>query len=298
MNLKTSSLLSAILAATAVPCFAAVTLPFSEDFDAATVTNDVAGTTANTTDFTYTTQAAQGGWTVDGTTGGELQLRVNGGRDASLGGGSTYVGSAAVTVDDPIDIGFTMTTDLVFPTDGLFSSSAGDVYLAVGATDLNRNFFIGNEGLDTAGYAIGITQDSFGNFGDAEATLRLLVNGVEVDTLLINAPGTEVGDSAIGDFIGASLQLTLAGTPDGLGGLDLVGTLADLDAGTSIQVSANVAAADLATGDQAGLRIAVTSNNDYGFNADNIELTLIPEPGAAALTILGGMAALTARRNK
>lgn len=258
----------------------AVPTPFLETFDDAT------------TDFTFFSQATAGGFTV---TGGELNLLVDDGRSALFGGGDTYVAAASLTVDDSINAGFTLSADIIFPSDAQFANTRGDVYLAAGGTDLADNPFLPSEGLVDAGYAIGITQDSFGGFSDVDSTLRLFANGVELDTLKINEAETTVGDSVIGDFVGEPLRLTLTGVDDGLGGLDLTGTLANTSTSDSISVSGNVASADLALGDLAGVRVRMGSANDYEFNLDNFSVAVVPEPGSIALLILGGSVVMTRR---
>ncbi|MEO0515296.1 MAG: PEP-CTERM sorting domain-containing protein [Planctomycetota bacterium] len=263
-----------------LPAIAAPT-PFVETFDDAT------------TDFTFISQASSGGFTV---AGGELNLFVNGGRSATFGGGDTYIAAASVAIDDPINPGFTLTADLTFPNDGQFANTRGDVYLAAGGTDLADNPFLPSEGLVDAGYAIGITQDTLGGFSDVDSSLRLFANGVELDSLKINETDTAVGDSVIGDFIGQPLQLTLTGVDDGLGGLTLTGTLLNTNTTDSISVTGNVAAADLALGDQAGIRVRMETGNDYEFNLDNFGLTVVPEPGSMALCLLSGSLMLARRR--
>ncbi|MEO0965304.1 MAG: PEP-CTERM sorting domain-containing protein [Planctomycetota bacterium] len=274
---------SALIGAASIGLSAeAAPTPFLETFD------------DTVTDFTFLSQAATGGFTV---VGGELNLLVDGGRSALFGGGSTYIAAASVPIDDSVNAGFTMSADIVFPSDSQFANTIGDVYLVAGGTDLTDNPFLPSEGLVDAGYAIGITQDSFGGFDDVDSTLRLFANGVELNTLKINETDTAVGDSVIGDFVGEPLRLTLTGVDDGLSGLILTGTLLNTNTNDSISVSGSVADADLAPGNLAGIRVRMGSANDYEFNLDNFGVTVVPEPSSIALLLLSGGLILTRRRS-
>lgn len=284
---------TAVLATGGLTFAATVATPFAEDFTGDTVDVTSAGTTANTTDFTFTTGTSAGGFNVVGEV---LQLRENAGAAA---GGNVYTSAAAVTAD-VVNAGFSISSSVFFPGDGLYSNAETSLYLVAGGDDLTSNAGGANQDLaNVGGYALGIVNPTNTNdFGDPGADLVLVANGVELGRATINAEGGSTGDSDIGDFIQLDLELVLTGTPDGAGGIDLTGTLTEVGTTNSLSVSGNVGAADLAGGSEAGYRAFTDgNNNDYGVDLDNfnLEITPIPEPGAAGAAAIG-LALLAGRR--
>jgi hypothetical protein len=118
-------------------------------------------------------------------------------------------------------------------------------------------------------------------YSENNNNLVLRRSGVDIASVSLPADLTESFDVA--DF-----ELTLTGTYQPGGNLDLVGTLTDIlgTSNSSASVSATVLPADQTTGTTAGIFTYDFGGNSYNPHFDYLSVNVIPEPSAAALASL------------
>ncbi|MEM6504005.1 MAG: PEP-CTERM sorting domain-containing protein [Planctomycetota bacterium] len=187
-------------------------------------------------------------------------------------------------------------------------SAAGDFSLSVDVAVPD----IGGNSFDFATPRVGLTalgtdpSVSNGNFNDSGIYAYVEANGATSTSYDFNIAndGAILATSAVFDITSfsateADFSISLSGVFDSSGNLDLVATLTDNRAGSSLVIpdlTTTVLAADVPTGNNYGLRINNQSNN-ISVNIDNLSV-VIPEPASLALLGLGGLALLGRSRRR
>ncbi|MEO1498475.1 MAG: PEP-CTERM sorting domain-containing protein [Planctomycetota bacterium] len=208
-----------------------------------------------------------------------VEITMQGGDEAvlltaDLGAGTFFEVSARVAAND------TGQLEIDFSNGGFGLTAAGS---ANEADTLENNPFLADTG--TSGYKLLIQS----NFSDTQQRLVLRQNGADL------ASSDILGDLT-DSFDQYDVLLTLTGTTQANGDVELIGTLLDnLGGDDNTTVQATVPAASVEIGTDYGIaQLKYGSGNPSRALFDDVSITVIPEP--SSLLLLAGAMASAMRR--
>lgn len=253
---------------------AAVTAPFSEDFDD--------GAAPDFSNFRYRSETAST-WTL---TGGAYHHESE-----TPGTGQQQFATAVVqanNLDAPSNFLIHVTAHV---TD--VSSTSTNSIAKIGLIGLAKNANGGqwnNDSLYYAGEVVVGGSDANQAVGDLHIRRGRGNNSAQTLVTDISVPSFSIDDP---------IEMTLAGIYDTDGNLELTFTVSQTSGTitTSASISTVIAAADVYTGKYFGIRDYTDNNRNLAVTYDNFTLSnVVPEPASLALIGLGGLLAMKRRQ--